>query len=99
MVANKKHAGRARAVWPSLITVVTLLVTGSIASAETLLMPERDFRRSVSEVVWGVTTQANGTAFTINFGDGTAPVAGNVVDRSYIAFNHTYANVASSPSR
>ncbi len=44
-----------------------------------------------SEVVWGVTTQANGTAFVLDYGDGSAQSSGPVVDRSYIAFNHTYA--------
>jgi hypothetical protein len=44
-----------------------------------------------SEVVWGVTTQANGTPFVLDYGDGSAQSSGNVTDRSYIAFNHTYA--------
>ncbi|NOT43082.1 MAG: hypothetical protein HOP14_00590 [Acidobacteria bacterium] len=67
-----------------------LMLTASSANAETLLMPERDFLMGASEVVWGVTDQANGTAFTLDYGDGSAPTAGNVTDRSYIAFNHVY---------
>src|SRR5206468_6972791 len=60
------------------------------ASAETLLMPKRDYLMGASEVVWGVTTQANGTNFVLDYGDGSAQQVGNVADRSYIAFNHTY---------
>ena len=63
----------------------------SSASADTLLMPPRDMLMGTSEVVWGVTTQANGTAFVLDYGDGSAQSSGPVVDRSYIAFNHTYA--------
>jgi PKD repeat protein len=73
------------------LALVALAATVSAASADTLLMPKRDFLMGASEVVWGVTTQANGTAFTLDYGDGSALQAGNVVDRSYIAFNHTYA--------
>jgi len=54
-------------------------------------MPPRDMLMSTSEVVWGVTTQANGTAFVLDYGDGSAQESGFVADRSYIAFNHTYA--------
>ena len=71
--------------------------TSSLASAETLLMPTRDYRAGVAEVVWGVTTQANGTGFTIDYGDGTNSLgadcgADTVADRSFIACSHTYAN-------
>jgi hypothetical protein len=73
------------------LAMAAIVATMSVASAETLLMPERDLLKGTSEVVWGISTLANGTAYTIDFGDGSAVVAGNVVDRSYIAFNHTYA--------
>ena len=63
----------------------------SSASADTLLMPPRDMLMGTSEVVWGVTTQANGTAFVLDYGDGSAQSSGPVGDRSYIAFPHTYA--------
>lgn len=82
---------RCRAVVVGSAVALAILASSAVASAETLLMPKRDFSTGVSEVVWGVTTQLNGTAYTIDFGDGSAPVAGNVADRSYIAFNHTYA--------
>jgi len=75
----------------ALATLVVLGVSVSAVSAETLLMPNRDFLMGASEVVWGVSTLANGTAFTLDYGDLSAPTTGNVVDRSYIAFNHTYA--------
>ena len=67
-----------------------LFVGVSAASAETLLMPKRDFLMGQSEVVWGITRQANGTPFVLDYGDGSQ-TSGNVADRSYIAFNHTYA--------
>lgn len=84
------------AVLRSSLALACLLAGAPSASAETLLMPERDFLASTSEVVWGVTTQANGTAFTIDYGDGSTSAgadcgADTVADRSYIACNHTYA--------
>lgn len=81
---------RTREVAVALVTAVVLCVSASAAWAETLMMPNRDTLTGINTVVWGVTTQANGTAYSINFGDGTI-VNGNVVDRSYIAFDHTYA--------
>ncbi len=77
-----------RAVRFGWLIALLFLISASAASAETLLMPKRDYLTGVSEVVWGITTQANGTAYFIDYGDGTA--SGNVTDRSYIAFNHTY---------
>lgn len=68
---------------------MALLGVGSV-SAETLMMPNRDTLTGTNTVVWGVSTLANGTAYTIDFGDGTI-ANGVVADRSYIAFNHTYA--------
>ena len=81
--------------WRNLVRDVAfalfaLVATASAASAETLLMPNRDYLMGTSEVVWGISTQANGLPFTIDYGDGSAATIGNVADRSYIAFNHTY---------
>lgn len=73
------------------LVTVAMAATATVASADTLLMPQRDFLMGTSEVVWGVSTQANGTAFTISYGDGSANTSGTVADRSYIAFNHTFA--------
>jgi len=81
---------RARGARLGWVAALLVCCTASMASAETLLMPKRSFLMGASEVVWGVTDLPNGTAFTLDYGDGTAPTAGNVVDRSYIAFNHTY---------
>jgi len=68
-----------------------VLMAATSASAETLLMPKRDYLMGASEVVWGVTTQANGTAMVLDYGDGSQTPGGTTVsDRSYIAFNHTY---------
>lgn len=64
-----------------------------IASAETLMMPSRDARTTAPVVVWGVTTQVQsaGLSCVMDFGDGSPTQACNGVDRSYIAFAHTYA--------
>jgi len=76
--------------WATALVALTVMVIGtSTASAETLLMPKREGRMNVPVVVWGITTQANGAPFTLAFGDGSQQ-AGNVADRSYIAFQHTY---------
>ena len=63
-----------------------IAVTASTAVAETLVMPERDTRMGTDTVVWGVTTQDNGTAYTLDCGDdaGTQNVAGNVSDRALV---------------
>jgi hypothetical protein len=81
---NRRHALRLASAIALAFSVV------SVASAETLVMPNRQGRIAVPVVVWGITTQANGTPFTLNFGDGNT-TNGNVVDRSYIAVAHTYA--------
>jgi len=75
------------------LIALLLLIGVSVASAETLMMPDRPMLMGTSEVVWGVTTQANSTAYQMDFGDGSAVVNGTVADRSYIAFNHTYTFV------
>lgn len=82
---------RGTAAWIGCVSAVMLSLAASTASAETLLMPKRDFLMGVSEVVWGVSTLPNGTAFSLDYGDGSPAVAGVVADRSYIAFNKAYA--------
>jgi len=70
---------------------VALFALGATAaSAETLMMPARDAQTGTQVVVWGITQQANGTPYTITFGDGSQ-ATGNIGDRSYIAVNHTYS--------
>lgn len=80
-----------RALRFGVLIAVLLLVGVLAASAETLMMPNRPMLRNTSEVVWGITTQPNGTAFTLSYGDGTPDTTGPITDRSYIAFNHSYA--------
>lgn len=81
---------------PRLAAGVALLLaaTVSTASAETLMMPDRDTRIATDVVVWGVTTQDNGTAYSLDCGDtaGTQNIAGNVGDRSYISLVCNYPN-------
>jgi hypothetical protein len=94
IVSSRQRWARTRM---SALVTLALVFTASSVFAETLLMPERDYRRGVSEVVWGVSTLANGTSFTLDYGDGTTSTgadcgADTVTDRSFIACNHAYAN-------
>jgi hypothetical protein len=73
------------------VAAIAIAATASTAWAETLLMPNRDARTTAPVVVWGVHTQAAGTACALDFGDGSAVQNCTGVDRSYIAFAHTYA--------
>ena len=75
-----------------LTVALTILIGVSAASAETLLMPDRDFLMSpTSEVVWGTTTLPNTTStYTFHFDDGSADATGTVTDGSYIAVNHAF---------
>ena len=74
------------------LAMVALAATASAASAETLLMPKRDARTTAPVVVWGVHTQAAGTACSLNFGDASPVFNCTGIDRSYIAQAHTYAS-------
>lgn len=82
---------RIKAFLVRLLAAAALLGV-TTASAETLMMPKRDARTTTPVVVWGVHTQAAGTACSLDFGDGTAPFNCTGVDRSYVATTHTYAN-------
>jgi len=82
---------RGRALGAALGAALLLSVTAAApASAETLMMPNRDVQAGQSEVVWGITTLPNGSTYTIDFGDGNVTAPAPVTDRSYIALNHTY---------
>jgi hypothetical protein len=76
--------------WLAVATALLLSAFAPVATAETLMMPDRDMRMGTPEVVWGITTLPNGSTFTIDFGDGTSTASAAVTDRSYIAINHTY---------
>jgi hypothetical protein len=90
-----RFSGRLRALGISAVAALTAGLVGiaapTAASAETLMMPDRDMLAGTSEVVWGITTLPNGSSYTINFGDGSSAGPTAVADRSYIAVNHTYA--------
>lgn len=90
---------RAKSLAGALSTRVALVAcalaaTAPLASAETLLMPNRDARTTAPVVVWGVTTQVQNAALpcSLDFGDLTPAYNCTGVDRSYIAQAHTYAN-------
>src|SRR5262245_23094031 len=90
-----------RLVAVCMALVIVALGLAASASAETLLMPDRDIvmntaAQQVPAVLLRVTTLPNHTSgspttYSINFGDGSAPATGNVTDRSYIAVNHPFA--------
>jgi PKD repeat protein len=63
----------------------------STAAGDTTAMNDRDALMGVPVVVWGNTKHPNGTAFTLDFGDLSAPVGGTVLDQTYIFAVHTYA--------
>jgi hypothetical protein len=75
------------------LVAAAALLGVTAASAETLLMPKRDARTTAPVVVWGVTDQVQSAALScvLDFGDGSPTQACNGVDRSYIAYPHTYA--------
>ncbi len=73
----------------SLVLELTLGVT--VASATTLIMPNREALMGQPMVVWGNTTQANGTADSIDCGNGTMIPGPTVADQSYISGTCTYA--------
>lgn len=72
------------------LSLLALSVTAGAVSAETLMMPKRDALKGTSLVIWGTTTLPNGSAVTVDYGDGVT-TAGVVSDRSYIVALHTYA--------
>jgi hypothetical protein len=94
MARNHKHmVNHTRSLAVRFLAAVALLLAVGVSSvsAETLLMPPRDARAGVPVVVWGVHTQAAGTVCSLSFGDLTANQDCTGVDRSYVAFAHTYA--------
>ncbi len=93
MIIAKGIKTRMRALGAACSAVcLVAMATASTASAETLMMPDRDMLAGTSEVVWGITTLPNaGSTYTIDFGDGVVTAPAAVTDRSYIALNHTYA--------
>jgi len=74
------------------LTVVLEFTLGvAVASATTLIMPNRQALMGTPVVVWGNTTQANGTAESIDCGNATVIPGPTVVDQSYISATCTYA--------
>ena len=66
------------------LALVAVAALATPSTADTLLMPTRDYLMNTSEVVWGVTTQSNGTAFVLDYGDGnqTSGTRGTAPSRS-----------------
>jgi hypothetical protein len=74
------------------LTIVLQTTFGVVAaSATTLIMPDREALVGTPVVIWGNTTQANGTADSIDCGNGTVVPGPTVTDQSYIATTCTYA--------
>jgi hypothetical protein len=74
-----------------------LALGAGTASADTRIMPTRQALKGVNVVVWGNTSQINGTAYTLDCGPGAlvGPISGNVTDRSYIQRTCNYPIAAS----
>ena len=91
---QKDMANYTRLLGARFLAVAALLLAVGVSSvsAETLLMPPRDARAGVPVVVWGVHTQAVGTVCSLSFGDLTPNQDCTGVDRSYVAYAHTYAS-------
>ncbi len=72
-VAVLRRAWRSvgQVVKKAAVALVAVAATATAVHAETLLMPNRDYLMGTSEVVWGISTLPNGTAFTLDYGDGS----------------------------
>lgn len=57
---------------------------------DVVTMNDRDALMGTALVVWGNTKHPNGSAFTLDYGDSTPPLAGVVTDQTYIAAQHAY---------
>jgi len=77
-----------------MMTAGIVAITAAAASADTRIMPARQALVGTSIVVWGNTTLANGTAYTLDCGNGTSTVS-TVSDRSYIQRSCTYGSANS----
>jgi len=81
-----------------VIAIFISCVTPAFASTNVLMMPDRDALSGTKIVLWGNTKFPNSTSnYTIDFGDGTAPVSGSVIDQSYIFATHTYTSSGTVP--
>lgn len=83
-----------RIAWVGLLTGLLLVANALSASAETLLMPDRDFLMTpTTEVVWGTTTLPNGSTYAFHFDDGSADATGTVSNnQSYLVVTHQFQN-------
>ena len=89
---NKREALWSRTVaLVGLAAVLEFTLGISVASATTLIMPNRQALMGTAIVVWGNTTLANGTADSIDCGNGTVTPGPTVTDQSYISGTCTYA--------
>lgn len=77
-----------------LMAAGVVAMAAATASADTRIMPTRQAFKGTGIIVWGNTTQPNGTAFTLDCGNGTT-VNSNVVDQSYIQTTCTYGSANS----
>ena len=83
--------------WGRIVALAGLVVVSQFflgveaVSATTLIMPNREALQGQAVVVWGNTDQANGTAESIDCGNGTVVPGPTVTDQSYIAATCTYA--------
>src|SRR5437764_13024776 len=80
MSSLRKHANVGRL---AVMAAAIVAIAATTAGADTRIMPTRQALKGVNVVLWGNTSQANGTPYTLDCGNGTT-TTGTVPDRSYI---------------
>ena len=91
---NFRTGGHLRASRLVPLAAAFIALAATAASADTRIMPNRQALMGTSIVVWGNTTLANGTPYTLDCGNG-ASTTGTVPDQSYIQRSCTYASANS----
>ena len=97
-MSSLKMQGSQRVSRLVLMAAGVVAMAAASASADTRIMPTRQALVGTPIVVWGNTTQANGTAYTLDCGNGTT-FSGNLgganPERSYIFMSCTYGSANS----
>jgi hypothetical protein len=81
--------------------MAAVLATASLTSASTsvLMMPDRPALVNAPVVVWGNTTMASTSTYTLDFGDGSAAATGTATDPTYIFSTHAYTSAGTFTAR
>ena len=100
MARRAQRLGRILGLTCAIGLALGVNASSAWATANVRMMPDTDGSQDRGGVVsgdtlvvWGNTDFANGSAFTIDFGDGSPVLNGFVGDKSYIATTHVYTAV------